>query len=184
MCNLTALPPHRPAAQRHKCGTLAAPRRSRTAASAPPQRTKVGKIRYLCGPNCGFFSAAGTAWRRFCSFCARKFLQKWVTHQESIIIYATWVLPNFPIPKFNPGLPFSPPAPARPPFRPQIQLENEWTSIFVAAIRNSQEVQWLSDDNIPQPAFGHVVDACCIPPVFNAVAGAGLFQDHGLLGPA
>ena len=65
MCNLTALPPNRPAAKRHQCGTLAAHRRSRTAPPTPPQRTKVSQLRYLCAPNCGIFSGAGTACRDF-----------------------------------------------------------------------------------------------------------------------
>ena len=83
MCNLTALFPDRPAAKRHKCGTAAVLKRSRTAKSAPPQRTKVSSLRYLCGPNCGISLDAGTAWPRLASFFGLRPLQTWVTHLEN-----------------------------------------------------------------------------------------------------
>ena len=116
MCNLTALPPHRPAAQRHQCGTIAALRRCRTAKSAPPQRTKVSQIRYLCAPNCGIFPGAGTGWPRRAAFSGLKSLRTWATHLENRGICATWLMHSFSRPKLYLGLPFSPPGPAWPPF--------------------------------------------------------------------
>ncbi len=109
MCNLTALPPDRPAAKQHNSGTTAVLKRCRTATPAPPQRTKVSQIRYLCAPNCGIFSDAGTEWPRLASFFGMKPLQTWPTHHENLRILATWLMHNFLIPKFYLGLPFSPP---------------------------------------------------------------------------
>ena len=116
MCNLTALPPQRPAAKRHHGGTLAALRRCRTAKSAPPRRTKTSQIRYLCAPNCGIFLEAGTARPRMAAFFGLKSLQTWPTHLENSVICATWILDNFSRPKLYFGLPFSLPGPTWPPF--------------------------------------------------------------------
>jgi hypothetical protein len=125
MCNSTALPPDRPANPRHQCGTLAALKRSRTALPAPPQRTKVSQIRYLCAPYSGIFSGAGTGWPRFCSFFAMKSPQNCAPHQENLRICAAWPLHHFLISKFYLTLPFSPPAPARLPFSFPKQFGNE-----------------------------------------------------------
>ena len=116
MCNLTVLPPHRPAAKRHKCGTSAAPQRSRTGKSAPPQRTKVSIIRYLCAPNCGTFLGAGTASLRLCPFFAIRTAQNWLTHLRKRVLWTTWLMHNFSCPKLHLGLPFSLPGPARQAF--------------------------------------------------------------------
>ena len=116
MCNLTALPPDRPAPKRHPCGTLAARRRSRTAPPAPPQRTKVSQIRYLCAPNCGIFSGAGTALPRLCLFFVMRTAPNWSTHLKNLAILATCFIHNFSCPKLYLGLPFSPPGLAWPPF--------------------------------------------------------------------
>ena len=116
MCNLTALPPHRPASQRHKCGTSAAPKRSRTGKSAPPQRTKVSIIRYLCAPNCGTFLGAGTTSPRLCLFFAMRTAQNWLIHLKNPVILTTWLMHSFPIPNLHHGLPFSLPGLARRPF--------------------------------------------------------------------
>ena len=83
MCNWTALPPHRPAAKRHKSGTAAALRRSRTAKSAPSQRTKVSQIRYLCAPKCGNFVDAGTAWPRSAHFFGLKSPRTGAAHPKT-----------------------------------------------------------------------------------------------------
>ena len=129
MCNLTAPPPHRPASQRHKCGTSAAPKRSRTAKSAPPQRTKVSIIRYLCAPNCGTFLAAGTASPRLCPFFAMRTAQNWSTHLRKRVLWTTWLMHNFSCPKLHLGLPFSLPGPARRAFPfPKVQLGNQQSS--------------------------------------------------------
>ena len=123
MCNLTALPPDRPASKRHQSGTAAVLKRARTAKSALPQRSKLSEIRYLSGPNCGIFSAAGTEWPRRPSFFDIKSPQTWAAHQENIRICATWLMHNFSCPKLYVGLPFSPPGPAWPPFSvPQCNL--------------------------------------------------------------
>ena len=116
MCNLTALPPQRPAAPRHQSGTLWAPKRSRTAKSAPPKRTIVSQIRYLCAPNCGIFPGAGTARPRMAAFFGLKSLRTWPTHLENLVICATCILHNFSRPKLYLGLPFSLPGPTWPPF--------------------------------------------------------------------
>ena len=116
MCNRTALPPHRPAAQRHKCGTTTVLRRFRTAKAAPPQRTKVSKIRNLCAPNCGIFSDAGTIWPRWPLFSAYSPCKPgrltWKTYEYALLGWCTL----FPVPKLHLVLPFSPPGPAWPPF--------------------------------------------------------------------
>ena len=109
MCNLTAPPPDRPAAKRHKCGTIAARRRCRTAKSAAVPRTKVSTIRYLCGPNCGIFSGAGTGWPRLCPILTRQIAPNRSTHLKIPAILATCFMHHFSCPKFKLTLPFSPP---------------------------------------------------------------------------
>ncbi len=129
MCNLTALPPHRPAAKRHKCGTTTALKRPRTAKPAPPQRTIVSTIRYLCVPTCGIFSGAGTASSRLCPIFAVRTAPTWVIYHEILIILATCYLHNLSFPKFYLSLPFSPPAPAWQPFPfLKVQLGNQKSS--------------------------------------------------------
>ncbi len=134
MCNLTAPPPHRPASQRHKCGTNAAPQRSRTAKSAPPQRTKVSIIRYLCAPNCGTFLGAGTASPRLCPFFTMRTAQNWSIHLKNLVISITWLIHSFLILNLHLGLPFSLPGPARRPFPfPKVHLRNQKSSWCVVA---------------------------------------------------
>ncbi len=111
MCNLTAPSPHLPAAKRHRSGTLAARRRSRTAKPAPPQRTKSNKISNLCAPTCGISSGAGTGWPRLAVFCDLKSLRNRPTYHENLIKLTTWFRHYFSIPKFYLALPFSPPSP-------------------------------------------------------------------------
>ena len=89
MCNLTAPPPPRPPAQRHRCGTTAVAQRSRTAQSAAPQRTKGSIIRYLCAPTCALFSGAGTIWPRWAAFSDLKPRQN-RTHTQKNLEY--WIV--------------------------------------------------------------------------------------------
>jgi hypothetical protein len=134
MCNLTAPPPHHPASQRHKCGTSAAPKRSRTAKSAPPQRTKVSIIRYLCVPNCGTFLGAGTTSPRLCPFFAIRTAPNCSIHLKNLVILTTWLMHSFLIPNLHLGLPFSLSGPARRPFPfPKVQLRNQKSSWCVVA---------------------------------------------------
>ncbi len=116
MCNLTAPPSHHPAAKRHQSGTTAALKRSRTAKSASPQRTKCSKIRYLCAPNCGIWTRCRHNMARLAAFLCMKSQQTRATNRENIVILATWMMHNFSCPKFYLALPFSPPGPAWPPF--------------------------------------------------------------------
>ena len=115
MCNFTAPPPHRPAAQRHRNGTTAAHRRCRTAPEAPPQRPKVSTIRYLCAPNCGIFSGTGTASPRFCPMFTIQIAPTQALHHENQIISATCQMHHFLIPNLHLTLPFSLPSPVLPP---------------------------------------------------------------------
>jgi hypothetical protein len=188
MCHFTALPPHRPANPRHQCGTSAALQRSRTAPPAHPQRTKASQIRYLCASHCGILSGPGTGWWRFCSLFAMKSLQNRAVHQENLIICATWVMPNFFIPKFYPGLPFSPPAPSRPPFSSQLHLGNAGKQCLTRTLLNLKATGCFITTNSLAPEIlspplkkgdlGRFEEVRKIPPPFSKAAAR-----RAVLGP-
>jgi hypothetical protein len=116
MCNLSASSSHHPASQRHLSGTTAAPKRHRSATSALPQRTNTNTIRYLCVPNCGIFSGAGTGCPRLCPMFARQIAPTWPLSQVNIVILATWMMCSFFAPNLYFSLPFSPSGPGWQPF--------------------------------------------------------------------